>query len=168
MTLSMHQASVPLFVRQLSALSVLLSKGEAFAKDQGMIAAELIDARLAPDMLPLVRQVQIASDAAKGACARLGDVENPSFPDTETSFPALQERIAKTIAFVEAVPADRFDGSETRIVTLKAGETTHEFPGQAYLLHVALPNFFFHVSVAHAILRHKGVPIGKLDYLGGI
>lgn len=168
MPLSMHQASVPLFVRQLNALSALLSKGEAFAQDSGLTPADLIDARLAPDMLPLARQVQIASDAAKGACARLGDVENPGFADTETSFAELQDRIARTIAFVWSVPAARFEGSETRIVTMKTRDATHEFPGQTFLLHVALPNFFFHVSTAYAILRHKGVPLGKMDYLGGL
>jgi len=168
MSLSMHQISVPLFVRQLTALSALLTKGEAFAQEKGMAPADLIDARLAPDMLPLARQIQIASDSAKGACARLGDVENPSYPDTEASFAELQDRIAKTIAFVESVPADRFEGSETRIVTMPTRDATLEFPGQIFLLHVALPNFFFHVSTAYAILRNNGVPIGKLDYLGGL
>ncbi len=168
MPLSMHQASVPLFVRQLTALSSLLAKGEAFAQAQGIAPSDLIEARLAPDMLPLARQVQMACDAAKFTGARLAEIEGPSFPDTEASFAELQDRIAKTIQFVEGVPAERFEGSETRIVTLKAREKTLEFPGQAYLLHFALPNFFFHVSIAHAILRHKGVNVGKLDYLGGM
>jgi len=168
MSLSMHQISVPIFVRQLNALAALLTKGEAFAQDKGLAPAALIDARLAPDMLPLARQIQIASDAAKGACARLADVENPAFADTETSFAELQDRIARTIAFVESVAADRFEGSETRVVTMKTRDATLEFTGQIFLLHVALPNFFFHISTAYAILRHNGVPIGKLDYLGGL
>jgi hypothetical protein len=168
MPLSMHEISVPVFVRQLTALSALLAKGEAFAQEKGMAPATLIDARLAPDMLPLARQIQIASDAAKGACARLGDVETPGFPDTETSFAELQDRIARTIAFVQSVPAERFDGSESRTVAMKTRETTLEFTGQVFLLHVALPNFFFHVSTAYAILRNNGVPLGKLDYLGGL
>ncbi len=167
MPLSMHQASVPVFVRQLGVLSALLAKGEAFAREKGIAPAELLTARLAADMHPLPSQVQIASDAAKGGCARLAEVEVPGFPDTETGFADLQARVAKTIAFVEGIPAERFEGSETRIVTLKAGARTLEFPGQTFLLHFALPNFFFHVTTAYAILRHKGVPLGKLDFLGG-
>jgi hypothetical protein len=168
MPLSMHQASVPLFVRQLTVLSTLLTKGEAFAQEQGLPATDLIEARLAPDMHPLARQVQIASDAAKGACARLAEIDVPGYADTETDFAELQARIAKTIAFIEGVPAERFDGSETRTVTLKAGTHELNFAGQAFLLHFALPNFFFHVTTAYAILRSKGVPLGKLDFLGGV
>lgn len=167
MPLSMHQASVPVFMRQFNALSAVLTKGEAFAAERGLAPAELIEARLAPDMHPLARQVQIASDAAKGV-GRLAQVEVPSFPDTETSFAELQERIAKTIAFIEGLPADGFEGSETRTIIFKAGERELNFTGEAFLLHLVLPNFFFHVTTAYAILRHKGVPIGKLDYLGGL
>ena len=130
MPLSMHQASVPLFVRQLGVLSTLLTKGEAFAEGGAIAASALIDARLAPDMHPLSRQVQIASDAAKGACARLADVEVPSFADTESSFAQLRDRVAKTIGFVEGIAAERFDGSETRIITLKAGASEFRFAGQ--------------------------------------
>ena len=167
MSLSMYQASVPVFVRQLKALSTLLAKGEAFAAEQGIAPADLIDARLAPDMHPLARQVQIASDSAKGV-GRLAEAEVPSFPDTETSFAELQARIANTIAFIEGLPADAFEGSETRTVVLKAGGRELSFTGETFLLHVALPNFLFHVTTAYAILRHKGVALGKMDYLGGM
>ena len=168
MPLSMHQASVPPFVRQLGVLSALLAKGEAFATEKNLPPAELLDARLAPDMHPLTRQVQIASDAAKGACARLAEIEVPSFTDTETSFAELQDRIARTIAFVEGVAAERFEGSETRTVTLQAGPREFAFTGQAFLLQFALPNFYFHITTAYAILRHTGVPLGKMDFLGGV
>ena len=166
MPLSMYQASVPALVQMLKALSNVLDKGAAFAKEQGIDPAELINARLAPDMFPLSRQVQIASDNAKGTVARLAGREIPRYEDTETTFDELKARIAKTVAFVESVPASEIDGSEERQIVLKTGGREITFTGQRYLVHQALPNFYFHVTTAYDILRHKGVPLGKPDYLG--
>lgn len=166
MPLSMYQASIPVFVRQLRNLSTILDKAEEHAQTRGDAPSLLIEARLAPDMFPLSRQVQSASDSAKGAAARLAGIELPSFPDTETSFAELKERIAKTIAFLESVPAEKIDGSEEREVVLRPRGMEMRFDGQGYLLTFALPNFFFHVTTAYAILREQGVPIGKMDFLG--
>jgi len=164
----MYQASAPVFIRQLGAISKVLDNGEAFAREKGINPAELIDARLASDMYPLPAQIQIGTDVAKGTIARLAGLEIPSYPDTETSFADLQERIAKTITFIESVSAEQVDGSEQREIVLKIGEQNMSFQGQAYLLHFALPNFFFHMTTAYGILRHKGVAIGKRAFLGGI
>jgi hypothetical protein len=166
MSLSMYQASVPVFIRQLRNLSEILTKAVAHAEARAEAPSLLIEARLAPDMFAFARQVQIATDTAKGAGARLAGIEVPSFPDNETTFPELQERIAKTIAFLESVPADKVDGSEEREVVMKTRNSEMRFTGQSYLLTFALPNFFFHATVAYAILREQGVPIGKMDFLG--
>ena len=167
MTLSMHQASVSVFARQLTSLSGLLTKGAAFADEQQIDPSTLIEARLAPDMHPLARQVQIASDAAKGGCARLAGIDIPSYPDDETSFDTLQQRIAKTIAFIEGIAPEAFDGAETKTVAFKAGPYDLSFTGAQFLQNFALPNLFFHVSMTYAILRQNGVPLGKIDFLGG-
>ena len=167
MPLSMHAASVPLFVRQLTNLSAILAKAEAHCTAAGVDPRDLLDTRLAPDMLPFPRQVQIASDAAKGAVARLSQVENPGFADTESTFAELRQRIAKTLDFVNAAEPRAFEGSELREVVIQAGQNELRFSGQDFLLHFALPNFFFHVTTAYAILRSKGVPLGKVDYLRG-
>ena len=166
MTLSMYQATVPVFVHALENLQAILAKGAAHAEAKKIDPAVFINARLAPDMFPLSRQVQIASDAAKGCAARLAGVAVPSYEDTETTFPELHERLAKTIAFVKGITPAQIDGSEERSVVLKmrTGELT--FRGQDYLLRMALPNFFFHVTTAYDILRHNGVEVGKMDYLG--
>lgn len=166
MPLSMHQASAPVFLRQLNALSAILAKAEAHVATHGIDEAELTTARLAPDMLPLTAQVQIATDTAKGAMARLGGVDNPSFADGETTLAELSERIARATVFIDSVPADLVDGSEEREIVLKIGGQEMPFRGQDYLLHFALPNFFFHVTTTHDLLRHKGVEIGKRDFLG--
>jgi len=166
MSLSMHQASVPVFTRQLTNLSAILKTAEAFAEAKKIDPSVLINARLAPDMHPLARQIQIATDGVKGGVARLGGVEVPSFPDTESTFAELQERITKTIAFIKGVPADQVDGSEEKTITLKIGSGDMNFPGQFYLLSFVIPNFFFHVTTAYNILRHNGVEIGKMDFLG--
>ena len=166
MTISMYQVLVPVLLRQFGTLSAVLTKAEAHAKATGIDPATLVSARLAPDMLPLSGQIQIASDSAKGAVARLSGVDAPSFADTEVSFADLYARIAKTIAFIDSVPADKIDGTEERHIELKAGPRTFEFSGQEFLLHFVLPNFLFHCTVAYAILRHNGVEIGKMDYLG--
>ena len=159
MPLSMSQSSIPLFVRALRNLSEYLKKGEA----QGDALAE---ARLAPDMLTLAGQVQRASDAAKGCAARLSGTPAPSFPDEEKTLAQLQERIKKTIDYLKSVPSASIDGSEEKPISLKAGPTELNFTGVQYLQGFAIPNFFFHVTVAYAILRHKGVQIGKMDFLG--
>lgn len=161
MPLSMSQASVPVFLRALRNLSAVLEKGAAHAE-----AASLVEARLYPDMLTLAGQVQRASDAAKGCAARLSGTQPPSFPDTEKSFPELQERIQKTIDYIKSVPSSQIDGSEEREIRFKAGKSEYNFTGQQYLQAFAIPNFFFHVTVAYAILRHKGIEIGKMDFLG--
>lgn len=166
MTLSMYQASVPVFGRGLESLSAILNKAAAHAEAKKIDPAIFITARLAPDMFALARQVQIASDAAKGCVARLAGAEVPSFPDTEATFPDLVARVAKTLAFVKGFTAAQIDGSEDRSVTLKMRGEDRKFSGQAYLFNLALPNFYFHVTTAYDILRHNGVELGKADYLG--
>ncbi len=166
MPLSMYQACIPVLVRGLGVLSTLLDKGATYAGEHGTNPASLIGARLAPDMLTLSGQVQRASDTAKFAAERLTGAPSPKFPDDEASFEELRARIANTVAYLETVKPEQFEGSETREVTLRAGTATHVFAGDAYLLSFALPNFFFHVTTAYDILRHSGVPIGKRDYLG--
>jgi hypothetical protein len=166
MTISMYQVSVPVFVNSLNNLSAILHKAVAHAEQKKIDPSVLIGMRLVPDMLPLSRQIQLASDNSKGPAARLAGVERPVFEDTETTFDELQSRIAKTIAFLESIDASKIDGSEERAITLQIGDNDMHFRGQPYLLHFALPNFFFHVTTAYAILRHAGVGIGKLDFLG--
>jgi hypothetical protein len=166
MSLSMSKASAPLFVRGLSILSTLLKKGEEHAVQAGVAPEALLGARLADDMLPLSAQVQRASDASKFAVQRLGGIEGPKFPDDETSFAQLQERIANTIAWLESVDTALLDASGTREVTVNWGTTGASFTGESYLLSFALPNFYFHIVTAYDILRNQGVKIGKLDYLG--
>jgi hypothetical protein len=166
MTLSMYQASVPAFRRTLAALDAILDKAVAYAAERKIDPAVLATARLAPDMHPLTRQVQFASDHAKGCSARLAGVPVPSFADTEQTFPELKARIAKTLEFIAALPPAQFHGSETRPISLKAGPRELSFKGEPYLVFFALPNFYFHVTTAYDILRHNGVPVGKLDFLG--
>jgi hypothetical protein len=167
MTITMYSALVPALDRALTALDAILDKAAAYAAERKIDPAVLTSARLAPDMHPLSRQVQLLSDTAKGACARLAGLDVPSFADTETTFPELKARIAKTLDFIRTVKPEQIDGSEGRAITLKAGKRELQFTGQDYLLGFAIPNFYFHVAIAYAILRHNGVPIGKLDYLGG-
>lgn len=166
MNISMHAASAPRFVAQLKALDALLGKAEAHTTTRKIDPSVLLTARLYPDMFAFTRQVQIACDFAKGAVARLAGVEVPSYTDTEESFIELHARIARTIAFVESIPAASIDGSEARDITLKAGPRELSFKGLDYLTSYALPNFYFHVATAYNILRHNGVEIGKRDYLG--
>lgn len=166
MTISMHQVSAPVFIRQFKALIAIIAKAEAHAADTGVDPAEFFDARIAPDMLPFPKQIQIASDMAKGCVARLAGVTPPSWADDEADLPALRERLAKTITYLESVPADQVDGSEGRDIALKVGPNELHFKGDAYLTDFAIPNVFFHVSIAYALLRQKGVAIGKRDYLG--
>ena len=166
MALTMYDASVTVFLHNLKQLSHLLDKGLAHATATGIDPVTLVQARLADDMRPLSFQIQSASDAAKLAVARLSNVAAPAFADTETTFEELQVRIAKTRDYLESVPREAFAGSEQRTFTMKAGSSELNFVGQPYLLHFALPNFFFHVTAAYAILRNSGVPLGKKDFLG--
>lgn len=168
MSLSMYQASVPVFLRMLANLSAVLDKAAKHAEAKKIEPSVLVTARLFPDMLPLSAQIQIASDSAKGCAARLAGVEVPSFPDTETTFPELQARIDKTVAFLKGLKPEQIDGSEERNIHLKMRTREVDFTGQVFLLHFAMPNFYFHVTTAYAILRHNGVELGKMDYLGGV
>lgn len=168
MTHSMYQASIPVYVHGLTNLSALLTKAENYATAKKIDPSVFINARLAPDMFPLARQIQITSDVVKGGVARLAGVDVPSYADTETTFAELQERIKKTTAFLQSVSAKQIDGSETKKISLKVGGRDLSFEGLDYLLRFMNPNFYFHISIAYAILRHNGVDIGKMDYLGAI
>jgi len=167
MTLSMYAASTPVFHRMLGNLAAILNKAAAHAEARKIDPGVLLNARLFPDMLPLIKQVQIASDAAKGCVARLAGVDIPKFEDDETSFADLQARIAKTIAFVDSIPSAQIDGTEDRAITLQLRERTLEMKGQDFLTNRVLPNFYFHITTAYNILRHNGIEIGKSDYVGG-
>lgn len=168
MAMSMYAASVPVFQHMLRNLSHVLDKGEANAQARKFDPSVLTTARLAPDMLPLARQVLIACDAAKLGVARISGIEAPKFEDNEASFAELKARIQKTLDFLASVPADALDGTEDKDITFPVGrENTRTMKAQAYLGTWALPNFFFHVTTAYAILRHNGVDLGKGDYLVG-
>ena len=162
----MHQASAPRFANTLRNLSAILDKAQAHAEAKKLDPAVLGGLRLIADMFPMLRQVQIACDTAKGAVARLAGVEIPKHEDTEQTIPELKARIAKTLDFLGSVPAARIDGSEDREVVLKVRGQDVKFYGLQYLLGHAWPNFYFHVTTAYNILRHSGVDIGKMDYLG--
>ena len=168
MSLSLYQASVPVFVRMFGNLSAILDKAAAYAEARKIDPAVLLNARLAPDMHPLTRQIQIASDAAKGCAARLAGVEVPSFADSESTFAELQARITKTLAFIDGLTPAQIDSGEGREVVLKVPGAELKFKGEDYLLHFVLPNFYFHITTAYAILRHNGLDIGKMDYLGRV
>ena len=165
MALSMYDASVPVLKHMLNNLAVILQKSAEHADSRKIEPGVLVNARLFPDMFPLVRQVQIATDQAKGCAARLAGVAIPSFEDNETTFDELLARIAKTPAFLASVEAQQIDGSEDRDIVLQLHEVKLEFKGQDYLLKWVLPNFYFHVTTAYNILRHNGVEIGKRDFL---
>lgn len=166
MTISMYQASVPVITRALTNLRTILAKAAAHAEARKIDPAIFIAGRLSPDMLPLAKQIQIASDNAKGIAARLAGVEIPSYADTETTFAELHARIDKTLDFIGGFKAAQIDGSENRSIEMKLGPNAVTFTGQSYLLGFALPNFFFHVVTAYAILRHLGVELSKRDYIG--
>ena len=166
MTLSLHDVSVPVFTRTLKALAAILTKTEAHAEARKIDPAVFLQSRLAPDMFPLLRQVQVACDFAKGCCARLAGAEVPKFEDTEQSFPELQQRIAKTLQFIDSLPVDAIEVSSQRDITTGSGANSRQFKGQVYLLHYAMPHFYFHTTTAYALLRHNGVEVGKGDFLG--
>jgi len=166
MPLSMHQASAPVFTKGLQGLATVLRKAAAHVEAKTLDPAALLQARLYPDMFPLTRQVQICADFAKGAVARLAGEEPPAWPDEETSFAELIARVEETIAYLGQFDAGRVDGSEARDITLVRRGVESVVAGQPYLLEQAMPNFYFHLTTAYAILRHNGVEIGKKDYLG--
>ncbi len=168
MSLSMHTASVPVFIRILGNLLVWLDKAEAHAKERNFDPSLYLAARLAPDMLPFTKQIQIACDSAKFGVARLAGVEAPKFDDDEASLAELRERVRKTLAFVQSVPAARIDGSEARDVSVPRRDGPLTMRGDQYLLNYVMPNFYFHVTASYALLRHSGVALGKNDFLGAL
>jgi len=164
MTISMYNTSVPIFKQMLSALSVILLKTE---ENSGTKPETLLHARLFPDMFDFTRQVQIATDFAKGVTARLAGQEVPAYEDNETTFDELQARIAKTLQFISSISPEEINGSENRMIITRPGTPKEKkFNGESYLLHYGLPQFFFHITTAYAILRNNGIEIGKRDYMG--
>lgn len=166
MAFTIYDASVPVFQQTLASLLVLLDKVEVHAADKGIDAAMLLNASLAPDMFNFIRQVQIATDHAKGCAARLAGLEIPKYEDNEATVPELRARIRKTLDFIGSVQPAQCAGAETRDLKLVFPWATYEFTGQRYVTYWALPNFFFHAVTAYDILRHRGVPVGKADFLG--
>ena len=167
MTISLYQASVPVIQKSLTALKGVLAKGAAHAEVKKIDESVFLSSRLSPDMFPLTRQVQIAADFGKGPVARLAGVEVPKYDDTEATFAELAARIDKTLAFVGTFTAAQIDGQEDRDIQLTIAGNPVNFKGQPYLLHFAMPNLYFHMSMAYAILRHNGVDVGKRDFIGG-
>jgi uncharacterized protein len=169
MSFSISSSSVPAFEIALSALSGLLDKAAAYAEAKKIDPSVLLQSRLFPDMFPLVRQVQTAADLAKNGTARLAGVAPPKYDDDETTIDQLKERIAKTVAFLKTVDPKNLDGSGDREITFPLGPTMQgQMNGVDYLNHFLLPNFYFHVAVAYAILRHCGLDLGKRDFLAHI
>jgi hypothetical protein len=168
MTISMYQASAPVYLQYLHSISAVLDRGLAFAEARKMDPALLLQARLYPDMHPLVKQVQIFTDQAVRGMSRLAGAEPPPFPDTESSFAELKTRIEKAAAHVRSFAPEQIDGSETREIVMKTPRGDLTFNGLDYLLKFSLPNFFFHATAAYSILRQAGVEIGKMDFMGGM
>jgi hypothetical protein len=168
MALDMHTASVPVFVRMLGNVSTWLDKAEAHAAARKFEPSVYLTARLAPDMLPLPTQIQIACDAAKFCIARLAGSEAPAFADDEKSLADLRQRAQKTIDYLKSVPAAQIVGSDAKEVSVPRRTGAITMSGEAYLKHFALPNFFFHVTTTYALLRHSGVELGKMDFLGAL
>lgn len=166
MKMSMYQASVPVFIRALNNLAAVLEKAAAHAEARRIDPAVLVGARLYPDMFPLSKQIQIATDNAKGLAARLAGLEPPKYEDNEASFPDLVARLRKTVAYLQTFKPEQIDGTEDKTVQLKTHAGMLTLTGAAYLMERALPNVFFHCTTAYAILRHNGVQIGKDDFLG--
>jgi hypothetical protein len=167
MTISMYTIAVPVFKQMMNSLNAILTQAETHAADKKIEPAVFLQARLSPDMFPLVRQVQIAADFAKGVSARLANVDVPEYEDNEQSFADLHARIAKTLAFIDTLTPAQFTGSEEREIVLRPGTPNEKkFTGQTYLLNYGLPHFYFHVTSTYAILRHNGVGIGKGDFIG--
>ena len=168
MAFSLYQASVPPCLQMLSALSAVLEKAAAYATERKIEPSVLLQSRLYPDMFPLVRQVQIATDAAKAGGARLAGAETPSYPDTEASFEEVQARIARTISFLEGLDRGQIDAAVSRTITFTVGKRAMSMAGPDYVTGWMLPNFYFHVTTAYAILRHNGLDVGKRDFLGNV
>jgi hypothetical protein len=166
MKLSMYQASVTAFTRQLNNLVAILDKAAAHAEAKKIDPKVLINSRLFPDMFSLLRQIQIATDTARGGAARLAGVEVPAQEDNETTFPELVARIRKTVSYLETLKAEQFEGSEDRTVTWQTRSSTKTMQGLPYLQNHLLPNLYFHITTAYDILRHSGVELGKQDFLG--
>ena len=166
MPITMYQASVPTIIRALDNLAAVLEKANQHTEAKKFPPEGFINARLYPDMLPLAKQVQIASDISKGGCARLAQVDPPAFEDNETTFPQLIDRTRKTVDFLKTLKPGQIDGSEDRTVTWKTRTAERSMKGQPYLLNHVLPNVFFHCTTAYDILRHNGVELGKMDFLG--
>jgi hypothetical protein len=166
MTISMHSASVPIFVRMLGNLTTWLDKAESHAAARKFDTSVYLSARLAPDMLPFTNQIQIACDAVKFGVARLAGVEAPKFADDEASRADRRTRVRKTIDFIQSVPAAQIDGTEGKDVVVPRRDGSMTLKGESYLKNFVLPNFFFHVTTAYALLRHNGVELGKADFLG--
>lgn len=166
MSLSMYQASIPVFQKTLGNLKAILKKGEDHCTAKKIDPSVMLASRLFPDMFALTRQVQIATDVAKGAACRLAGKDLVSFEDKETSFADIYDRIDRTLALLAATKPAEIDGSEARDITITPGGRELKFKGQDYLVHWAMPNFFFHVTATYALLRHNGVDVGKMDYLG--
>lgn len=166
MNISMYQASVPRLVNALNNLSHLLDKAQAHIEAKKIDPAALIEFRLYPDMLNMTRQIQIASDTAKGVIARLAGVEIPAYEDNEKSIGELKARIAKTVAYIQSFKPEQIDGTEEKDIVTKRGDKETHYKGMQFLLGHAIPNIYFHITIAYAILRHNGVEVGKRDYLG--
>lgn len=166
MKISMYQAAVPAIIRAMNNLVAILEKAAAHAEAKKIDPAVLMESRLFPDMFPLSKQVQLVSDIAKAGTARLAGAEPPSFEDNEKTFPELIERLRKTIAYLETLKPEQLDGSEDKTVTWKTRTSTREMQGLPYLLNHVTPNVFFHCTTAYNILRHNGVELGKMDFLG--
>ncbi|MBK6957678.1 MAG: DUF1993 domain-containing protein [Nitrosomonas sp.] len=163
----MYKTSIPVFKQLLNSLSTILTKAEAYAAEKKFEPAVLLNARLYPDMFPLIRQVQVAADFAKSVSARLAGVEVPVYEDNEQTFTDLQARISKTLSFIESLTPAQFEGSETREIVLRPGTPKEKkLVGHNYLINYGLPQFFFHVTTAYAILRHNGLAVGKGDFMG--
>jgi uncharacterized protein len=165
MTISLYQASVPAILQMLGSLAITLKKTEAHTAENKIDAATILNDRLIDDMLPMIKQVQIACDHAKGAVARISGKDNPKFEDSEQTIADLQARIAKTSEFVNSFKASDIDGREDETVTLKL-QTEMHFPAQVYLVNFALPNLYFHSAMAYGIARKNGVPLGKPNFMG--
>jgi len=166
MSITMYEASIPVFIRMLGNLRAILEKAATYAAAKKIDESVLVGARLYPDMLPLSVQVQIAADFARGTAARLAGVEPAKIEDNERTFAELIARVNASIAYVKTITAAQLEGSETRTVTRTIRGNQLEFTGLDYLLRFALPNFYFHLTTTYAILRHNGLDIGKMDYLG--
>jgi uncharacterized protein len=168
MALNMYDVSIPVLVRGLTNLASIIDKAAAHAEAKKIDPVVLAQSRLYPDMLPLTKQVQIACDSAKGCGARLAGIETPKHEDNEVNLADLKHRVAKTLDFLKSIPAEKLAGAETRAIEIKLPNRTINFTGIDYLRNFVLPNFFFHHTVAYALLRHNGIEVGKADFLGSI